>query len=176
MTRRILVTTLCAWFAVMAAACAAPAMGAEVGEPAPELVDAREWIGSPPLSLAALRVRVVLVNLWTFGCHNCRNTLPTLARWHDRYHGRGLTILGVHAPEFAWERGREAVAAAVAKHGIEWPVVLDDRMRTWNAYGNRYWPAFYFVDRRGVIRHVRFGEGGYVEGERWIEALLDDTP
>lgn len=171
------------WLARLAAALLAlgwlepaTARAAAAGDPAPEIADDSAWIGAPPTSLAALRGKVVLVNFWTFGCHNCRNTLPALSRWHERFAARGLVILGVHAPEFDWERGRDAVEAAVRRHGIAYPVVLDDAMRTWNAYGNRYWPAFYFVDRRGTIRHVRFGEGGYDQSERWIEALLAEAP
>ena len=153
-----------------------PVHAARPGDRAPEIAAGSVWIGSEPTSLAVLRGRVVLVNFWTFGCYNCQNTLPALARWHERFAGRGLVILGVHSPEFARERGREAVAEAVERHGIEYPVVVDDEMRTWNAYENLYWPAFYFVDRRGSIRFMRFGEGRYEESERWIEQLLAESP
>ena len=150
----------------------APAIAVGVGDPAPELVGLEGWIGASPQSLAALRGRVVLVNFWTFACHNCRNTLPHVAEWQRRFGARGLTILGIHTPELASERPRAAVEAAVREHGIEYAVALDPNFATWNAYVNRYWPAFYFIDRHGVVRHVRFGEGGYADSEAWIERLL----
>jgi len=150
------------------------ARAAGTGEAAPELAGLGAWINADPQSLAALRGRVVVVNFWTFGCHNCRNTLPYVKQWHERFHERGLVILGIHTPELPYERPRVAVEAAVRVHGVLYPVAIDDDAKTWNAWGNRYWPAFYFVDRRGVIRHVRFGEGGYDESERWIERLLDE--
>lgn len=175
-SRRHLGSTFLALVALAGALGPARAAAVGVGDPAPELVEAREWIGSPMHSLASLRGRVVLVNFWTFGCRNCRNTLPALRDWHERYAARGLVILGVHSPEFGWERGREAVEAAVRRHRIPYAVVLDDDMRSWDAYGNRYWPAFYFIDRRGTIRFVRFGEGGYAQSEAWIERLLAESP
>ena len=149
---------------------AAAAAGA--GDPAPELAGIEGWINAEPQSLAALRGRVVLVNFWTLGCHNCRNTLPYVRRWHERFAERGLVVLGVHTPELPFERPRLAVESAVRTHGIAYPVAIDAGSHTWNAWGNRYWPAFYFIDRRGTIRHVRFGEGGYAQSERWIEELL----
>ena len=161
------------WLALVALAPAGGRADAAVaGDPAPEIAAGSEWIGAPPTTIADLRGRVVLVQFWTFGCHNCRNTLPSLRRWHARYADRGLVVVGVHTPEFGFERGRAAVAAAVERHGIAYPVVLDDAMQTWRAWSNRYWPTAYFVDRRGVIRHVRIGEGGEAESEQWIERLL----
>lgn len=150
----------------------APAVAVGVGDAAPALVGLDGWIGAAPQSIAALRGRVVLVNFWTFACYNCRNTLPHLAEWQRRFGARGLSILGIHTPELASERPRAAVEAAVREHGIEYAVALDPAFATWNAYGNRYWPAFYFIDRRGIVRHVRFGEGGYEDSAAWIERLL----
>ena len=150
----------------------APAIAVGVGEAAPELVGLDGWIGAAPQSIAGLRGRVVIVNFWTFACHNCRNTLPHVTEWQRRFGARGLSILGIHTPELASERPREAVEAAVRQHGIEYAVALDPEFATWNAYGNRYWPAFYFIDRRGVVRHIRFGDGGYDDSATWIERLL----
>ncbi len=153
----------------------APASAAGVGDAAPALIGLDGWIGAEPQSIAALRGRVIVLNFWTFACRNCRNTLPHVAEWQKRFAARGLTILGIHTPELASERPRAAVEAAVREHGIDYAVALDPEFATWNAYGNRYWPAFYFIDRRGVIRHVRFGEGGYADSEAWIERLLAES-
>jgi thiol-disulfide isomerase/thioredoxin len=146
--------------------------GIAPGEPAPELRDVTAWVGTPPLTLESLRGKVVLVNFWTFGCINCRNTVPTVRGWHEKYAGRGLVIVGVHTPEFMSEESTAAVQDAVARLGIAWPVAVDADRANWNAWSNRYWPAFYFVDAQGVVRHARFGEGGYAESEAWIERLL----
>ena len=154
---------------------ACPGEAVDLDKPAPELVGIDAWLNSPPLRMDSLRGKVVLVNFWTFGCYNCRNTLPTVKRWHEKYRGRGLVVLSVHTPELEFERSHEAVETAVREHGIAYPVAIDGGYQTWRAYGNRYWPAFYFVDRHGVIRHARFGEGDYAESERWIERLLEES-
>lgn len=173
MRRRLRRVALLALLAVTGAVVAAPAaLAVGAGDPAPELAGIQAWINSPPRSLAALGGRVVLVNFWTFGCINCRHTLPHLKAWHERFADQGLVILGIHTPELPFERSSTAVDAAVKALGLPYPVAIDGHAMTWRAYGNRYWPAFYFVDKRGVVRHVRFGEGGYEESERWIEALL----
>jgi thiol-disulfide isomerase/thioredoxin len=154
------------------AVCAAPARAADVGDPAPELVGIDSWINSEPRTLASLRGQVVLVNFWTLACSNCIATLPHVEAWHERFAARGLVILGVHTPELEFERPRAKVEASVRGRGIAYPVALDLDSATWNAWGNHAWPAFYFVDKRGVIRHVHFGEGEYDESERWLEKLL----
>jgi thiol-disulfide isomerase/thioredoxin len=159
-------------FAILIGTSACPGEAVNLDAPAPELAGLDPWVNSAPLTMEGLRGRVVLVNFWTFGCHNCRNTLPKVKSWHERYADRGLVIVGIHTPELEFERSPAAVEAAVREHGIAWPVAIDGAYRTWNAYGNRYWPAFYFVDKRGVVRHARFGEGGYADSERWIERLL----
>jgi thiol-disulfide isomerase/thioredoxin len=140
--------------------------------PAPDLAGIAGWINSRPLSLAALRGRVVVVDFWTYSCINCLRTLPYLKAWDEAYRDSGLTILGVHAPEFAFEREADNVRGAVQRLGIRYPVALDNGFDTWNAYANRYWPAKYFVDRRGHIRFAHFGEGAYEESERVIRRLL----
>jgi thiol-disulfide isomerase/thioredoxin len=154
---------------------ACPGEAANLGGSAPELAGIDAWINSPPLTMAELRGKVVLVDFWTFGCINCRNTLPAVKRWHEKYAERGLVVLSIHTPELDFERAHAAVEAAVREHGITYPVAIDGGYRTWRAFENRYWPAFYFVDRKGVIRHVRFGEGAYADSERWIERLLAES-
>ncbi|HVH05729.1 MAG TPA: redoxin domain-containing protein [Myxococcota bacterium] len=160
--------------ALLLGTAACPGEAVNLGAPAPELAGIDGWINSPPLTMDALRGKVVLVNFWTFGCSNCRNTLSTVKRWHEKYRDRGLVVLSVHTPELEFERKPEAVAAAVREHGIAYPVAIDGSYATWRAFENHYWPAFYFVDKRGVIRHARFGEGGYDDSERWIEKLLSE--
>jgi cytochrome c biogenesis protein CcdA/thiol-disulfide isomerase/thioredoxin len=140
--------------------------------PAPDLAGIVGWVNSPPLSLAALRGRVVVVDFWTYSCINCLRTLPYLKAWDEAYRDDGLTILGVHAPEFAFEREADNVRSAVERLGIRYPVALDNGFDTWNAYANRYWPAKYFIDRRGHVRFAHFGEGAYAESERVIRRLL----
>jgi thiol-disulfide isomerase/thioredoxin len=114
----------------------------------------------------------VLVDFWTYSCINCLRTLPHLEAWYAAYHRRGLDVIGVHTPEFAFEHVASNVRAAVKRLGIRYPVLQDNRYRTWNAYANEYWPAEYLIDRRGHVRHVMFGEGDYSGTERVIRELL----
>jgi cytochrome c biogenesis protein CcdA/thiol-disulfide isomerase/thioredoxin len=139
---------------------------------APEFRAIEEWINSEPLTMAALRGKVVVLDFWTYSCINCLRTLPHLTAWDDAYRDDGLVIVGVHTPEFAFEREPENVRRAVRDHGIDYPVALDPDFGTWEAWQNRYWPAKYFVDRRGHIRYAHFGEGDYEESERVIRQLL----
>ncbi len=140
--------------------------------PAPEVVGITDWINSEPTTPAELRGKVVLVHFWTFGCINCVHVQPHVKAWHERFADRGLVVLGVHTPELAFERDVDNVRLAVARAGITFPVAIDPAFRTWDAYGNRYWPAFYFVDKAGHVRHTHFGEGDYATSERVIESLL----
>ncbi|MGN6664778.1 MAG: cytochrome c biogenesis protein DipZ [Solirubrobacterales bacterium] len=145
---------------------------------APEFVGTERWFNTPgdrPLTLKGLRGRVVLVDFWTYSCINCIRTLPYLKAWDRRYRKDGLTIVGVHTPEFPFEREAGNVEAAIAEDGIEYPVAQDNEQRTWLAYGNQYWPAEYFIDARGNVRYVHFGEGEYGEKERVIRALLAEA-
>lgn len=142
------------------------------GWAAPEFAGIEHWINSSPLTLASLRGKVVIVNFWTFGCSNSQHALPHVVEWYARYRERGLVIVGVHTPEFAHERGRAATEAAVRKYGIPYPVAQDNDSRTWKAYRNRYWPAFYFIDAHGRVRFERFGEGAYEESEEVLRTLL----
>jgi cytochrome c biogenesis protein CcdA/thiol-disulfide isomerase/thioredoxin len=144
---------------------------------APELQAIEEWINSAPLTMQELRGKVVVLDFWTYSCINCLRTLPHVTAWYDAYRDDGLVIVGVHTPEFAFEREPDNVRRAVRDHGIEYPVALDNAYGTWKAWSNRYWPAKYFVDRRGRIRYAHFGEGDYEESERVIRLLLaEDGP
>lgn len=140
--------------------------------PAPELVGLGPWFNSPPLTLAALRGQVVLVDFWTHGCINCLRTLPHVRRWAERHRDAGLVVIGVHSPEFAYERSPARVQTAIRRFGIGHPVALDNDHATWKAWANPYWPAHYLVDRAGRIRYRHFGEGDYDRTEAAILALL----
>jgi cytochrome c biogenesis protein CcdA/thiol-disulfide isomerase/thioredoxin len=141
--------------------------------PAPPLIPGGRWFNSPPLTLASLHGKVVLVDFWTYSCINCLRTLPHLKSWYASYHKNGFEIVGVHSPEFAFEHVASNVAAAIKRLGITYPVVQDNNFATWNNYGNQYWPAEYLIDRSGTIRHYGFGEGGYGTTEAAIRQLLD---
>ena len=142
--------------------------------PAPELSGITAWINSEPTTLAALRGKVVLVHFWTFGCINCIHVQPYVKAWYERYSGDGFVVIGVHTPELSFERAIDNVRDAVASAGVRFPVAFDPAYATWNAYSNSYWPAFYFVDKAGRVRHVHFGEGDYDGSEAVIRELLAD--
>lgn len=141
---------------------------------APDLTNG-EWINSEPLKLKDLRGHVVLIEFWTFGCYNCRNTLPFIKGWHDRYHDKGLTVIGVHSPEFEEERKVENLRREVTSLGIRYAVVTDNDYRTWNAYHVEAWPTTFLLDKQGRIRWMHEGEGGYDEAERLIQKLLAEN-
>jgi thiol-disulfide isomerase/thioredoxin len=138
---------------------------------APELA-AGDWINSEPLKLKDLRGRVVLIEFWTFGCYNCRNTLPYVKGWDARYRAKGFTVIGIHSPEFDEERRIEYLRREVASLGIMYPVVTDNDYQTWKAYDVEAWPTMFLLDKRGRIRWRHVGEGGYAEAERLIQKLL----
>jgi cytochrome c biogenesis protein CcdA/thiol-disulfide isomerase/thioredoxin len=145
---------------------------------APEFTDNQRWFNTPgerPLTLEGLRGRVVLIDFWTYTCINCIRTLPYLKAWDQRYRDRGLTIVGVHTPEFPFEREAGNVEDAIAQSGLEYPVAQDNEYGTWNAHGNQYWPAKYLIDARGQVRYVHFGEGEYGETEKAIRELLAEA-
>ena len=141
---------------------------------APEIRGIAQWINAEPLTLRQLRGKVVLIDFWTYSCVNCLRTLPHLKAWDEAYRDDGLTIIGVHAPEFAFERVPDNVRTAVRKLGIRYPVALDNDFATWTAYANEYWPAKYLIDRQGRIRYHHFGEGEYEETERLIRRYLGE--
>jgi thiol-disulfide isomerase/thioredoxin len=138
---------------------------------APDLA-AGDWINSEPLKLKDLRGRVVLIDFWTFGCYNCRNTLPFIKGWHDRYRDKGLTVVGVHSPEFDYEKQLENLRREVASLGIHYPVVSDNDYQTWDAYNVAAWPTLFLLDKQGRIRWMHVGEGDYDEAEQLIQKLL----
>ena len=140
--------------------------------------ETQDWFNTPqdrPLSLAALHGRVVLVDFWTYTCINCIRTLPYLKAWDASYRRDGLTIVGVETPEFAFEHDASNVANAIRQFGLRYPVVQDNKMGTWNAYGNEYWPADYLIDSTGQVRYATFGEGDYAKTETAIRALLAEA-
>jgi thiol-disulfide isomerase/thioredoxin len=141
---------------------------------APELATG-DWINSEPLTLKNLRGRVVLIEFWTFGCYNCRNTLPFVKSWHDRYQDKGLTVIGVHSPEFDEERNVEHLRREVSSLEIRYPIVTDNDYQTWNAYKVEAWPTVFLLDKQGRIRWMREGEGSYDEAERLIQKLLAEN-
>jgi cytochrome c biogenesis protein CcdA/thiol-disulfide isomerase/thioredoxin len=134
-----------------------------------------QWLNSPSLTGDQLRGKVTLVYFWTYSCINCIRTLPYLRAWADKYKDQGLTVVGVHTPEFAFEKSPENVARAVSGFRVNFPVAIDSNYRIWNAFHNSYWPAAYFVDAQGNIRHHQFGEGDYAASERVIQALLAEA-
>ncbi len=142
---------------------------------APELIRGGEWLNSDPLQLSSLRGKVVLVDFWTYTCINCQRTLPYLKSWWDKYRDKGLVIVGVHAPEFEFEKDAKNVARAIEDFGLTYPVMQDNKFATWRAYNNRYWPAKYLIDKDGVVRYTHFGEGEYDETEKKIQELLLET-
>jgi cytochrome c biogenesis protein CcdA/thiol-disulfide isomerase/thioredoxin len=145
---------------------------------APEFVDTQDWFNTPgdkPLTMKGLRGKVVLIDFWTYSCINCIRTLPYLNAWNKRYAKDGLVIVGVHTPEFPFEREASNVEEAIKTDGIEYPVVQDNEMGTWNAYENLYWPAEYYVDSHGKVRYADFGEGEYGKKEQVIRELLTEA-
>ncbi len=141
----------------------------------PELSGAVEWLNSPPLTAEGLRGKVVLIDFWTYSCINCLRALPYVRAWADKYKEQGLVVIGVHAPEFAFEKSVDNVRKAVADLKIGYPVAIDNDYAIWRAFDNQYWPAHYFVDAQGRIRHHHFGEGRYDESERVIQQLLAEA-
>jgi cytochrome c biogenesis protein CcdA/thiol-disulfide isomerase/thioredoxin len=152
----------------------APAAAPTNAVAAPEIQGITEWINSEPLTLRQLRGKVVLIDFWTYSCVNCLRTLPHLKAWDAAYRDDGLVIVGMHAPEFAFERVPDNVRTAVRKLGIRYPVALDNDFATWTAYANQYWPAKYLIDRQGRVRYHHFGEGEYEETERNIRSYLGE--
>jgi len=143
---------------------------------APEFAQISGYINTPgnngPLTLSSLKGKVVLVDFWTYTCINCIRTIPYINDWNQKYADKGLVIVGVHSPEFEFEKNYNNVKAAVQKYGINYPVLLDSDHGTWNAFGNQYWPRDYLIDSQGYIRHDHIGEGGYDQTEKVIQSLL----
>ena len=133
------------------------------------------WFNSPALTSADLRGQVVLVEFWTFGCINCRNVLPSLKSWHEKYHDQGLVVIGVHSPEFSYEHDVANVQRAIKELSVPYPVALDNDFKIWKSYNVRAWPTWFVLDKQGAIRYSHVGEGAYAETEQMIRALLKET-
>jgi thiol-disulfide isomerase/thioredoxin len=142
---------------------------------APELKGIHEWFNSGPLTMAELRGKVVLVDFWTYSCVNCIRTFPYLKAWDERYRDMGLVIIGVHSPEFGFEKDARNVKSAIDQFGLDYPIAMDNDKRTWKAYANRFWPHKYLIDAQGNIRYEQIGEGGYIEMEQKVRDLLKEA-
>jgi thiol-disulfide isomerase/thioredoxin len=151
------------------AAAASPAMAAQT---APEFAGIATWHNSKPLTMKQLRGKVVLIDFWTYSCINCLRTLPHVTRWYDQYKDKGLVVIGVHSPEFPFEKQEGNVRDAIARFGIKYPVAQDNDLETWDAWDNQYWPAEYLVDQRGNVVAHHYGEGNYAEMENAIRTLV----
>jgi len=146
-----------------------------VEEFSPSLDGAQEWLNSPPLSVEALKGKVVLVDFWTYSCINCLRSIPYIRAWAEKYRDHGLVVIGVHAPEFAFERNVDNVKNAISTLKIGYPIAIDNEYKIWRSFDNEYWPAHYFIDGNGKVRHHHFGEGEYAESERIIQKMLTDA-
>lgn len=142
------------------------------GRALPEFQGISQWLNSSPLLIANLKGSVVLVQFWTFACINCQRTLPYIVRWHQKYAGQGLKVIGIHTPEFAFERDVNNIKRALQQHQIAYPVPIDNDYKTWNAYSNQYWPHLFVADRQGLLRYEHIGEGAYDTTEQTIRKLL----
>ena len=150
---------------------AAAEEGTMIGHQAPALAEGT-WLNSQPITLASLQGKVVLLEFWTYGCYNCRNTLPYVKSWHRKYAGDNFTVIGIHTPEFSSEKEFSNVQRQARNLGIEYPVVTDNEYKTWDAYDQQYWPVVYLIDKKGIIRYMHIGEGAYDETEHQIETLI----
>ncbi|MCH7482237.1 MAG: redoxin domain-containing protein [Chloroflexi bacterium] len=149
--------------------------GGEVGDSAPEFAKDSNWLNSEPLTIAGLRGQVVLIDFWTYTCINCIRTMPFLREWQEKYAEAGLVIVGVHSPEFEFEKVTANVEQAIAEFMLGYPVVQDNDFLTWRSYDNRFWPAKYLIDAEGVVRYTHFGEGAYDQTELKIRGLLAEA-
>ena len=145
------------------------------GNRLPEFMGIQEWLNSPPLTIANLQGSVVLIHIWTFACINCQRTLPYVVKWHEQYEKQGLKVVGIHTPEFAFERDVNQIKSALNKHHITYPNAVDNDHKMWTAYQNEYWPHLFLADRRGVVQYDHIGEGAYDETEQKIRQLLSEN-
>ena len=180
-TVALFAATVTAGAAAIATLVASPAASAAAGPvanqldnnaTAPEFTGIDKWLNSDPLTLQQLRGKVVLVDFWTYTCINCIHVLPYVKTWNQKYKDQGLAVVGVHTPEYPFERSTDNVKSAIKRFGITFPVAQDNNYATWRAYDNQYWPAFYLVDKKGHVAYTHFGEGDYAQTEAKIQALL----
>ncbi|KAM3098256.1 thioredoxin family protein [Phormidesmis sp. 146-12] len=141
----------------------------------PDFQEIQQWLNSDPLSIADLKGNVVLIQFWTFACINCQRTLPHMSQWHRQYAAQGLKVIGVHTPEFVFERDPNNIKRALQQHQITYPVPIDNDYGTWKVYRNEYWPHLFLADRRGVMRYDHVGEGAYDTTEQMIQQLLKES-
>ncbi|MEH2321637.1 thioredoxin family protein [Nostoc sp.] len=142
------------------------------GKSLPEFQGISQWLNSTPLSIADLKGSVVLIQFWTFACINCQRTLPYITRWHRQYESQGLKVIGIHTPEFAFERDANNIKKALRQHKITYPVPVDNEYKTWKAYDNQYWPHMFLANRQGLLQYDHIGEGEYEKIEQTIRQLL----
>ena len=150
----------------------AAATAAPTPTTAPEFTGIQQWLNSEPLTMGQLRGKVVLVDFWTYTCINCIRTLPYVKSWHEKFKDQGLVVVGVHTPEYPFERSTDNVKAAIKRFGITYPVAQDNQYATWGAYNNQFWPAVYLIDKQGKVVYQHFGEGAYAATEAKIRTLL----
>ncbi|MBA3921346.1 MAG: thioredoxin family protein [Nostocaceae cyanobacterium] len=141
----------------------------------PDFQGIQQWLNSNPLSVGDLKGSVVLIQFWTFACINCQRTLPYVTKWHRQYAAQGLKVIGIHTPEFVYERQVNNVKRALQQHQITYPVPIDNEFKTWKAYNNEYWPHLFLADRRGLMRYDHIGEGAYDTTEQTIRQLLQES-
>ena len=144
-------------------------------KPLPDFQGIQQWLNSDPLTIDDLKGNVVLIQFWTFACINCQRTLPYIVKWNSKYAAQGLRVVGIHTPEFAFEREPNNIKRALKQHQITYPVPIDNEYKTWKAYSNEYWPHLFLADRRGLMRYDHIGEGAYDTTEQTIEQLLKET-
>ena len=160
---------------MQARASGQPSADLPVEDLTPSLAGAQDWLNSPPLTMEGLKGKVVLVDFWTYSCINCLRSIPYVRAWAEKYRDHGLVVIGVHTPEFAFERNVSNVKSAIATLKIGYPVAIDNDYKVWRAFENEYWPAHYFIDGNGKVRHHHYGEGEYEDSERIIQKLLADA-
>ncbi len=157
--------------AILATAMSTPTKTSELGS----LSQATEWINSPPLTEKSLRGKVVLVQFWTYSCINWLRTMPYVRAWDEKYRDKGLVIIGVHSPEFDFEKVPPNIRWGAKEYRVTYPIAVDSDFKIWRGFGNEYWPALYLFDGKGEVRYHHFGEGNYAESERMIQKLLAET-
>jgi thiol-disulfide isomerase/thioredoxin len=172
MKRRTFLATLPVLLAAGAATRPTLAQPQLPAGPIAPAIQSNTWLNTKPIVWQRLRGSVTMVEFWTLGCINCQHVIPSMRQLHADYKSRGFTLIGVHAPEFDYEKKLANVQAAIQQWKIAYPVAIDNDFANWRRYRNRYWPAMYLIDKRGVIRHSRAGEGGDADMRKWIEALL----
>jgi thiol-disulfide isomerase/thioredoxin len=145
------------------------------GKALPDFQGIQQWLNSDPFPIADLKGKVVLIQFWTFACINCQRTLPHMTQWHRQYAEQGLKVVGIHTPEFAFEREPNNIKRALQQHQITYPVAIDNDYKIWKAYNNEYWPHLFLADRRGLMRYDHIGEGAYETTEQMIQQLLKES-